>query len=299
MRILIPVDGSRFASAAVAFVASRRRLLGSAPEIDVLNVQLAIPPRVTRVVGREVVKSYHEAEAAGALKPALAMLRRSGAEPDATYVVGHPAEEIARAAERDRVDLIAMGSHGHAALKGLLLGSVARGVLARTRTPLLLLRAPKVPRRESLKVGVAVDGSGFSEAAVRYVIKHRTLFGATPTFTLLHAVPDYFGAVIPGLGDVPWATHFPEHVLDAQQRAFETVIAPARARFARAGIEVDEQRLIGTAGDEIARYATRHRLDLLVMGSHGHSALKSVVLGSVATRVAARCQTPLLLIRRA
>jgi nucleotide-binding universal stress UspA family protein len=123
MRILIPVDGSRFASAAVAFVASRRTLLGSPPEIDVLNVQLAIPPRVTRLIGREVVESYHEAEAKAALKPALAILRRSGAEPSATYVVGHPAEEIARAAECYSVDLIAMGSHGHAALKGLLLGS--------------------------------------------------------------------------------------------------------------------------------------------------------------------------------
>jgi nucleotide-binding universal stress UspA family protein len=33
------------------------------------------------------------------------------------------------------------------------------------------------------------------------------------------------------------------------------------------------------------------------MGSHGHSALQAVTLGSVATSVAARCRTPLLLIR--
>ena len=50
-------------------------------------------------------------------------------------------------------------------------------------------------------------------------------------------------------------------------------------------------------GDEIAAYARNERLDLLVMGSHGYGALKSAVLGSIATRVAARCTTPLLLIR--
>jgi nucleotide-binding universal stress UspA family protein len=35
------------------------------------------------------------------------------------------------------------------------------------------------------------------------------------------------------------------------------------------------------------------------MESRGHGLLKSVVLGSVATRVTARCSTPLLLIRAA
>jgi nucleotide-binding universal stress UspA family protein len=36
---------------------------------------------------------------------------------------------------------------------------------------------------------------------------------------------------------------------------------------------------------------------LIVMGSHGHSSLGNVVLGSVANRVLARCKTPVLLIR--
>jgi len=43
--------------------------------------------------------------------------------------------------------------------------------------------------------------------------------------------------------------------------------------------------------------AGSHRLDLLVMGAHGRGALKSALLGSVTLRVAARCATPLLLVR--
>jgi nucleotide-binding universal stress UspA family protein len=35
------------------------------------------------------------------------------------------------------------------------------------------------------------------------------------------------------------------------------------------------------------------------MGSHGYGAFKAAVLGSTATRVAAHCETPLLLIRDA
>jgi len=40
-------------------------------------------------------------------------------------------------------------------------------------------------------------------------------------------------------------------------------------------------------------------LDVLVLGSHGRGQFKAAVLGSVATRVAARCTTPLVLIRAA
>jgi nucleotide-binding universal stress UspA family protein len=36
--------------------------------------------------------------------------------------------------------------------------------------------------------------------------------------------------------------------------------------------------------------------DLIVMGTHGHSALGNVVMGSVATGVLARCKAPVLLI---
>jgi nucleotide-binding universal stress UspA family protein len=36
---------------------------------------------------------------------------------------------------------------------------------------------------------------------------------------------------------------------------------------------------------------------VLVLGSHGYGAFKQAVLGSVATRVAAHCDTPLLLVR--
>ena len=55
------------------------------------------------------------------------------------------------------------------------------------------------------------------------------------------------------------------------------------------------QRL-GVPGDEIAAYAKKN-LDVLLVGSHGYGGFKSAVLGSVATRIAARCETPLLIVR--
>jgi nucleotide-binding universal stress UspA family protein len=53
---------------------------------------------------------------------------------------GDPAEEIIGAAEREKADLIVVGSRGHGRLAGLLLGSVAQKVLAHAGCPVLVVR---------------------------------------------------------------------------------------------------------------------------------------------------------------
>jgi nucleotide-binding universal stress UspA family protein len=54
---------------------------------------------------------------------------------------GHPIEEIIKEAERSKVDLIIIGSHGMSALKAALLGSVTFGVIHKdTKIPVLVVR---------------------------------------------------------------------------------------------------------------------------------------------------------------
>ncbi len=53
---------------------------------------------------------------------------------------GHPVREIVEAA--GDYDLVVMGKHGHGLLDGLLLGSVARGVVQRCTIPVLTVRLP-------------------------------------------------------------------------------------------------------------------------------------------------------------
>ncbi len=64
MKILVPVDGSKVSQAAVSFIASRASLIGTDPQVQLLNVQLPIPVRAARVVGKDVVKTYYTDEAA-------------------------------------------------------------------------------------------------------------------------------------------------------------------------------------------------------------------------------------------
>jgi nucleotide-binding universal stress UspA family protein len=299
MKILIPVDGSKHSRTAVDFVASRSTLVGADPEIDVLNVQLAIPVRATRAVGRAAVSSYYTEEAEAALKPARTRLKKAGFEPSVRFTVGNPANEIAAAAARSKADLIVMGSHGRSALKGLLLGSVTTSVLAQTKVPMLILRSRAAPGTDSLKVGIAVDGSAFGRAAARYVLKHRKLFGARPAVSLLHVVNDFAGALMPDMAGIALPAYSTDDVRAMQKSAFEAAIRPVRALFDKARVAVDEVCLAGNPGDELAAFARKQKLDVLVLGSHGYGAFKAAVMGSVATRVAAHCDIPLLLVRRA
>jgi nucleotide-binding universal stress UspA family protein len=299
MRILVPVDGSRYSHAAAEFIASRTTLLGSDPQVQLLNVQLPIPVRAARVVGKDVVHSYYDDEAAKALKSARNTLKKAGLAASTDWRVGHPAEEIATTADRGKVDLIVMGSHGHGALAGLVLGSVTNSVLARTKRPLLVLRDGRAPRSDSLKLAVAIDGSSFGREAARFVLRHRDLFGAQPQVTLLHVVPDFAGAVMPDMAGIALPAFSQQEIEAMQTKAYEAAVAPVRKLFTKAGMPFKEARLAGSAGDEISAYAKKSKLDVVVMGSHGYGAFKQAVLGSVATRVTAHCRTPVLLVRDA
>jgi nucleotide-binding universal stress UspA family protein len=54
--------------------------------------------------------------------------------------IGPAAPAIAAQASRGGHDIVVLGSHGHGALVNLVLGSVATQVLARCKTPALIVR---------------------------------------------------------------------------------------------------------------------------------------------------------------
>ncbi|MDP1692517.1 MAG: universal stress protein [Burkholderiaceae bacterium] len=295
----MPIDASSYSKAAIAFIASRATLIKSQPDVELLNVQHRVPLRAARALGKEMVLSYHESEANRALKPALTSLKKADLRANARYVVGTVANELAAIVAADAADLIVMGSHGDTGLRKLLLGSVTSTVMASCATPMLVMRGKLPRKKDSLKLAIALDGSKYGVAAVRFFIKHRDFFGAAPTVTLVHVVPDLSSLVVPGfLGRVPVPNLKPEQMEAMQSAAFENAMAPARKLLERAGVTATEVRLSGNnPGDQIAAYAAKNKLDLIALGSHGQGALKSAVLGSVATRITAKCQVPLLFVR--
>lgn len=299
MKILLPVDGSKHSQAAIDFVASRSTLIGASPTVEVLNVQMAVPVRAARIVGADMVRSYHSDEAGKLIKPAVARLARAGLTVSAGYRVGPVAEKISEAASKSKCDLIVMGSHGHSSLRGLLFGSITHEVMARSEIPMLVIRRSTRALSDSLRVGIAVDGSKYGREAVKYVLRHPDLFGAKPHFALLHVVADYAGTVMPDMAGMALPAFSEGEVLALQKKEFEAALRPMRKLLAKGRVAAEEVCLSGGAADEIVAYARKKKLDLLVMGSHGHGAFHAAVMGSVATRVSAHCELPMLLIRKA
>ena len=141
MKILLAIDGSDYTKRMLAYVAAHDETFGGAAhEYVIATVAAPIPSHVTQYLPKGTVESFHAEQAEQVLEPVRAFAKQNGWNARFVHVVGPAAESIASLADKERVDLVVMGSHGHTALGGLLLGSVATGVLARCRTPVLIIR---------------------------------------------------------------------------------------------------------------------------------------------------------------
>jgi nucleotide-binding universal stress UspA family protein len=140
MKVLFPVDGSEFTKRMLAYVAVHDELVAPANEHLFLHVVPDLPSVATSQMLKSAIDDFYAVEAEAVFEPIRAFAKQQGWSGRFERLHGHAATQIAAFAERERVSLIVMGSHGHGALAGATLGSVATGVLARCRLPLLLLR---------------------------------------------------------------------------------------------------------------------------------------------------------------
>ena len=67
--------------------------------------------------------------------------REHGLQADAVSRVGLAVEEILAVAEERAADLLVVGSRGHGAVSGALLGSVSLGLLGESRRPVAIVKA--------------------------------------------------------------------------------------------------------------------------------------------------------------
>jgi nucleotide-binding universal stress UspA family protein len=140
-----------------------------------------------------------------------------------------------------------------------------------------------------MKILLAVDGSEYTKKMLAYLTTHESLFSANNSYTIFTAQPQLPPRARAAVGK--------EVVDNYHTEEAEKVIGPVSKFLARHGIDAKSQWKVGHAGETIAKAAESGKYDLVVMGSHGHSALGNLVLGSVATQVLAHCSVPVLLVR--
>jgi len=139
-----------------------------------------------------------------------------------------------------------------------------------------------------MKILLPVDGSDYTKRMLSYIAAHDELLGAGHEYTVFTAVPP-----IP-----PHAAGYLDRgiVEDYYREQAEHVLSPVRKFADQQGWKVTVSHASGHVPESIAALAATLKPDLIVMGTHGHSALGNVLLGSVTTGVLARCKVPVLLI---
>jgi nucleotide-binding universal stress UspA family protein len=139
-----------------------------------------------------------------------------------------------------------------------------------------------------MKILIAADGSDYTRRLFDYLASQDWLRSGHALSVLTVVLPLPHRAAALAAPEIVQSFYFD----DAEQ-----VLQPAREFFSTHHIAATFAYEIGHPAERIARAAREGGHDLVLMGSHGHGAVGSLVLGSVATKVLAACTTPVLLVR--
>lgn len=146
------------------------------------------------------------------------------------------------------------------------------------------------------KILVPIDGSKVSHKAAKYAIELAKQTGAS--LTLLSVIDKRF-IVEQSVSASASPTHLKESVDDYLKQSAQASTDEIAKVCERMHIQCKAAIKTGHPVEEIVNEATKSKADLIVIGSHGKSALKAAMLGSVTYGVMHKdAKIPVLIVRR-
>ena len=293
MRVIVPVDGGRDCREAIRFIASKKDWYSEEkPEIELVFVQKPVVERTTEQPEFDM-SAYYDARAMALWSIMREEIEAIPVEVKKTSLVGHPAQLIPQYANEQKADLVVMGARGLSALQNLYLGSVSLATIASSNCPVLVFRQTTELKSGNLRVGLSVDDSPFGPKCADYLIAHRQFFGKDATFEIINVVPDdpLYAPDFVNEGPVPPQMTWEE----IQALEFDASVKTPVERFDIAGVPVKAVKLIGDPEYVLPKYADEN-LDVMVMGTHGKGALRSLVFGSSTRAMIAATNLPILVV---
>jgi nucleotide-binding universal stress UspA family protein len=279
-RILVPLDGSETAEAALAYVA----LLPS-EQVRLLAVESDQADLSAVCTAAHDCRAYLEAVAAP--------LREQGRDVDTLVAFGNPAEQILALAAA--ADLVVMGSHGHGGAKRFVLGSVADEVARHAPVPVMIVRggsrSGSAPAVQLTRIVVPLDSSELAEQAVPVAAAVAADLGV-PVHLLRALDVDALRATVQA----------GSHAAAAYMRSQEEIRRYAEEYLAEQAQQLRNRDLAATAevltGSPAATLLDAIRSDdLVVMTTHGRGGVRRMLLGSVADKLVRAAAAPVLLVR--
>ncbi len=139
MKILLPLDGSEHALSAVRHAI---RLVDEGLDASFVLTNVQAPAYLYEVVmaSPDAIGRATGAAAASALDAGRALLDAADIPYEVEPATGEPVPMLLEVIERHACDAVIMGTHGHGALRAVLLGSVSQGLVQHSPVPVTLVR---------------------------------------------------------------------------------------------------------------------------------------------------------------
>jgi nucleotide-binding universal stress UspA family protein len=292
--ILVPLDGSQLAEAAVPVAASLAQIL-QAP-VTLLHIIEQDPPQ-------EIHKERHitQADEASAY---LAEVAKHGF-PAGVQVDTHvhtaavkdvPHSIVEHAVEEFQPDLIVMCTHGSGGMRDLLYGNIAQQVVAQGLTPLLLIKphADPAPAFKLENILVPLDigpthdaGLALTHELARAYKAAVHLLTVIPTFSTIAGETAAAGNLLPATTSA---------MLDLDVENAEEDLQMHMNELKQAGIRVTAEVARGDPAAEIVNISESFDADLLVLTTHRKAGTAAFWARSVAPNVVRRARVPILLV---
>ena len=150
-RVMVPLDGSKVGEAALPVIERLVDKLAPEAKVELILIGVITLLRHWVVVGEASAPVSYTEEELKLIKERVTdyltktgeSLKSKGINVRTIVTSGNAADEIIKAAEENKADLIAMSTHGRSGLRRLAFGSITDKVLRGSHIPVLMVRAPE------------------------------------------------------------------------------------------------------------------------------------------------------------
>lgn len=297
--LLVPLDGSQFAEAALPLVVRLARSAGAR-----LDLVLIHEPRLALVgMGDGVLPppdlegELQATERSYLAEKAAELHEATGRAVGYHEVDGVAGPEICAQASRLGTDLIVMATHSRGALGRFWLGGVADYVLRHAAVPVLLLPpvGPGAPERTTRlrNILVALDLSRDAEAILGPVTRLAQLIQAH--VTLIHVVQAVFEF---GRVAAPHSVALDPAIVEAARTEAQRKLDRIADRLRSHGLSVSARVTVGlSAPGSLLEALEEERFDLIALSTYGSGGMRRLLVGSTTAKVIRRAGKPVLAFR--
>ena len=140
-----------------------------------------------------------------------------------------------------------------------------------------------------MKMLFAADGSAFTKKALTFLVKNKNLLGPGDELVVLNVQDAISLQIERRLGS--------EEIAAYQTKQADLVLQPIKKFLDKHAVNYRCVMVAGSAASQIIEASKREKVQMIVMGTHGHGLLSRMFMGSVAQRVLADSEIPTLLVK--